>query len=184
MTQYSPGLIPSSVANPVALGSVNLYSGSADPEGAQAAPAGSFYLRTNGSVYKKDSGSGDTGWLELIDATDWKRAMKCVSVAIADPAGTFTSTETIPANARIIRVDKGTLSEVFNNTPTATVGWTESLNAIAGTADTDLTSATIQVLHINKAWHTSARAVVVTVGGTPNQGAGTMYVYFIETCGT
>lgn len=184
MTQYSPGLIPSTVANPVALGSVNLYSGSADPEGAQTAPAGSFYLRTNGSVYKKDSGSGNTGWLELTDVTDWKRAMKCVQVTIADPAGTYTSTETIPANSRIMRVDKGALSEVFNNTPTLTVGWTESLNAIAGTSDTDLTSATIQVLNMNKAWHTSARAVVCTVGGTPNQGAGIIYVYYIETVGT
>lgn len=184
MTQYSPGLIPSSVANPVALGSVNIYSGSADPEGSQAAPAGSFYLRTNGSVYKKDSGSGNTGWLELIDATDWKRATKCVQVTIADPAGAYTSTETIPANARIVRVDKGALSEVFNNTPTLTVGYTGALNAIAGTSDTDLTSATAQILSMNKAWDSTARAVICTVGGTPDQGAGIIYVHYIETIGT
>ena len=39
--------------------------GSADPEGSVAAAAGSLYFRTNGSVYKKSSGSGDTGWEEL-----------------------------------------------------------------------------------------------------------------------
>lgn len=39
-----------------------LYAGSADPEGSVAAPPGSFYFRTNGTVYIKASGSGNTGW--------------------------------------------------------------------------------------------------------------------------
>jgi hypothetical protein len=39
-----------------------IKSGSADPEGAVSAPAGSIYLRTNGTVYKKTSGSGNTDW--------------------------------------------------------------------------------------------------------------------------
>jgi hypothetical protein len=39
-----------------------IKAGSADPEGAVTAPAGSIYMRTNGTVYKKSSGSGNTGW--------------------------------------------------------------------------------------------------------------------------
>jgi hypothetical protein len=50
----------------VPVGTVNLYAGSGDPEGNQTAEAGSMYLRTNGSVYIKGSGSGDTGWLEIV----------------------------------------------------------------------------------------------------------------------
>ena len=79
-----------------------------------------------------------------------------------------------------MRVSK-TITEVFNNTPTLTVGYTGSLNAIAGTSDTDLTSATTQVLDMDKAWDSSARTVICTVGGTPDQGAGVIYVYYIET---
>lgn len=43
-------------------GGPRLAGGSADPEGAETAEPGSIYLRTNGTWYKKDSGSGPTGW--------------------------------------------------------------------------------------------------------------------------
>lgn len=36
--------------------------GSVDPEGSVAANAGSMYMRTDGSVYKKDTGTMTTGW--------------------------------------------------------------------------------------------------------------------------
>lgn len=50
----------------VPVGTVSLYTGSGDPESSQSAAAGSLYLRTNGSIYIKASGSGNTGWLEII----------------------------------------------------------------------------------------------------------------------
>lgn len=43
-------------------GANGMYGGSADPEGSQTAEPGSIYLRTNGNLYKKTSGSGNTGW--------------------------------------------------------------------------------------------------------------------------
>jgi hypothetical protein len=39
-----------------------IKAGSADPEGSVTAPAGSIYMRTNGTIYKKSSGSGNTDW--------------------------------------------------------------------------------------------------------------------------
>lgn len=50
----------------VPLGTVTVYTGSGDPESNQTAVAGSLYLRTSGLVYIKASGSGNTGWLELL----------------------------------------------------------------------------------------------------------------------
>ena len=45
--------------------SPRLLSGSADPEGAAVGTPGSLYLRKTGQVYRKATGSGDTGWVEL-----------------------------------------------------------------------------------------------------------------------
>lgn len=44
-------------------GANGLYGGSGDPEGVVTAEPGSIYLRTNGSWYRKVSGSSDTGWV-------------------------------------------------------------------------------------------------------------------------
>lgn len=54
-----------------------ITSGAADPESSVAAPAGSFYLRTNGTPYRKASGSGNTGWSSLLT----------VSVVVPIPIG-------------------------------------------------------------------------------------------------
>lgn len=53
----------------VPVGTVSVYTGSGAPEGAQTATAGSIYLRTTGLVYIKGSGSGNTGWIEIVTAT-------------------------------------------------------------------------------------------------------------------
>ncbi len=48
---------------------VTISAGSATPEGALTAPIGSLYLRTGGgantSVYRKESGAGNTGWVAI-----------------------------------------------------------------------------------------------------------------------
>lgn len=121
---------------------------------------------------------------KLYHDGDDAQNVKIIAIPIADPAGAFTSTATIPANSRILRVDKGTLSEAFTNVPTLTVGYTGALNAILGTSETDLTSTTLQVVQMNKAWDSTARAVICTVGGTPDAGAGTVYVHYCETMQT
>lgn len=49
--------------------SVRIYQGVGTPEASVAAGVGSLYLRTDGgadtSVYRKESGSGDTGWVAI-----------------------------------------------------------------------------------------------------------------------
>ena len=46
-----------------------IHAGSGTPEGSQAAPVGSLYLRTDGgsgtTIYAKESGAGNTGWSAL-----------------------------------------------------------------------------------------------------------------------
>lgn len=43
-------------------GGPSVSSGAGDPEGSVTAEPGSLYLRTNGTLYIKATGSGDTGW--------------------------------------------------------------------------------------------------------------------------
>lgn len=43
-----------------------ISSGSGDPEGSVTAGPGSIYLRTTGVIYAKASGSGDTGWVQVV----------------------------------------------------------------------------------------------------------------------
>ncbi|MDP9470144.1 MAG: hypothetical protein M3Q71_05665 [Chloroflexota bacterium] len=44
---------------------VFILPGTIDPEGAVPALQGSLYLRTNGTIYRKASGTGTTGWVAL-----------------------------------------------------------------------------------------------------------------------
>lgn len=46
-------------------GACQIHSGSGDPEGSVSAPAGSMYMRTNGTWYRKSSGSGNTNWVTV-----------------------------------------------------------------------------------------------------------------------
>jgi hypothetical protein len=52
----------------IVLGTVKVMSGADTPEGAVTAPVGSLFLRTNGGagtcLYVKESGTGNTGWVE------------------------------------------------------------------------------------------------------------------------
>jgi hypothetical protein len=51
----------------------NIFRGSGSPEGAVTAPVGSIYHRSDGgtrtSLYVKESGSGNTGWLDQTELT-------------------------------------------------------------------------------------------------------------------
>ena len=49
-------------------GGPSISAGSGDPEGSVTAEPGSIYLRTTGTFYIKESGSGDTGWREGLGA--------------------------------------------------------------------------------------------------------------------
>jgi len=49
------------------IGAIKIVAGSGSPESAVTAPVGSVYLRTDGgagtTLYVKESGSGNTGWV-------------------------------------------------------------------------------------------------------------------------
>lgn len=47
-------------------GGPTISTGADDPESSVTAPAGSLYLRTDGTLYSKASGTGDTGWLAVL----------------------------------------------------------------------------------------------------------------------
>ena len=49
-------------------GGPSISGGAADPEGSVTAEQGSLYLRTTGTFYVKESGSGNTGWREVLGA--------------------------------------------------------------------------------------------------------------------
>lgn len=44
---------------------VHVTAGTNSPEGSVSAPQGSLYLRTNGELWLKESGTGNTGWKEV-----------------------------------------------------------------------------------------------------------------------
>ena len=76
----------------------DLY-GSGSPEGVTTAPLGSVYRRTDGSagtsVYFKETGAGDTGWVAMASGTGvgtsakQKETFTLPSVAVASAAGTY-----------------------------------------------------------------------------------------------
>lgn len=43
----------------------SIHANGPDPEGSVTAPPGSLYLRSTGALYLKESGTGNTGWVEL-----------------------------------------------------------------------------------------------------------------------
>lgn len=72
-------------------GANGLYGGSGDPEGSQTAEPGSIYLRTNGTWYRKGSGSGNTGWI-LQGAS-----VSATGSGLADFLAVFTNDTTVGA---------------------------------------------------------------------------------------
>lgn len=68
------GAVTVTAANGIAWGSggPKILSGSASPESSVTAPVGSLYLRTGGgagtTLYVKESGSGNTGWIAMVSA--------------------------------------------------------------------------------------------------------------------
>lgn len=65
-TSFTAGImvVPGGLQGTSTLTGPNLYSGSGSPEGVQTAVVGSIYTDTaTGNIWKKISGSGNTGWV-------------------------------------------------------------------------------------------------------------------------
>jgi hypothetical protein len=62
-----PGIGLSAIAGTITFGGVKILVGTGSPEGVQTAPIGSLFLRTDGgagsTLYIKESGTGNTGWV-------------------------------------------------------------------------------------------------------------------------
>lgn len=74
-----------------------IYQGSGTPEGSVTAPAGSLYLRTNGAVYIKASGSGNTGWVAIGGAINRIQAGTIALTGAASNTAAITSVDTTKA---------------------------------------------------------------------------------------
>lgn len=66
-TEVEDGSEALNSASPFTVAGLTVSAGSGSPEGVLAAPVGSLYLRTNGStgttLYVKETGTGNTGWI-------------------------------------------------------------------------------------------------------------------------
>lgn len=86
-----------------------IADGSGSPEGVVTGGIGSLYLRSNGStgttLYVKESGTGNTGWVAVTVATAGSTIWRT-----NDQYATFTPTGTPPIGAFIWDSDAGTLN--------------------------------------------------------------------------
>lgn len=62
-TDWNAGHVVTSIA---LSGGPSITTGAGDPESSVTASPASLYLRTDGTVYIKASGSGSTGWLAIL----------------------------------------------------------------------------------------------------------------------
>lgn len=101
-------------------------------------------------------------------------------VAIADPAGNYDTADTIPALSQSVKVTI-TVTEVFNNTPTLTVGTDVDPDLFVTLADTvDLTQlGTTEIVREVTVSAVNAGVLRAVIGGTPNQGAGSVELEYV-----
>jgi hypothetical protein len=117
----------------VSLGSnVYVLTGSGSPEGAATAGPGSIYLRTDGTCYKKLTGTGNTGWALQVTVTDGYKGDIVVSASgatwtVENDAVTFAKMQNIATDKLLGR-------------STAATGDIEEISIGAGL---DLTSGTL-----------------------------------------
>ena len=76
-----------------------ITAGSANPESNETAPTGSLYLRTNGTLYRKGSGTGNTGWIALTGMSINARYSGSISMANGVSSATATITAVTTANS-------------------------------------------------------------------------------------
>jgi hypothetical protein len=88
-----------------------IKAGTGDPEGAVTAPAGSIYMRTNGTIYKKSSGSGNTDWDAFAAGAGAGDALT------TDPLSQFAATTSLQL-AGVISNETGSGALVFGTAPT------------------------------------------------------------------
>jgi len=101
-----------------------VLDGTGFPEGVETAPAGSLYARTNGLLYLKDSGSGNTGWLLLRPAKTATTANLASAANAINTAGKATGTCVFNTN---------TNKPVWATGSAATATWVDATGTTAHT---------------------------------------------------
>lgn len=80
-------------------GGPQILPGSGAPESSVTAPPGSIYLRTNGTVYRKASGTGNTGWGAVGGMTINSIQRGSIAMGTGDLSKTATITAVVTANS-------------------------------------------------------------------------------------
>ena len=83
------------------LGTLSVTYGSASPEASVTAEPGSVYLRTNGTFWRKASGSGNTGWSQVGGMTIGATYRGTITLANAVATNTATITAVVTANSQL-----------------------------------------------------------------------------------
>lgn len=152
-----------------------VYRDAGSPEGVQAAPPGSIYLRTDGgagsSIYVKESGEGTTGWsvVRTIPEGTWAN-ISAGAFAASSGWGTPAAVVTIDSNyphstwrrGRVV-VTTDAAGGSFGASPTLTLTFPELPRRPFGFARQNGGSGTTQ----NTFWTTTTTTLVITYGGTP-----------------
>ena len=120
------------------VGTPQITSGSGTPEAVVTAPIGSIFLRTDGStntsVYRKESGAGNTGWIAITNAG----------------GGDVTAASTFGTDNRIVRSDgtgKGVQSTGISIDDSDDITFADGTDIVAGTTTgTKIGTATSQKL--------------------------------------
>ncbi len=89
---------------------VRIYSGFGTPEGEITAGVGSMYMRKDGgsdtTIYKKESGTGATGWVAVSDTTDLTGLVQN-SIELSSGKAQFVNDEASPANESYYGTNSG-----------------------------------------------------------------------------
>jgi hypothetical protein len=98
-------------------------SGTGTPEGVVTAPVGSLYLRTNGAtnttVYRKEAGTGNTGWVAVSNAAGGGASTPTAHILgkVVTSTATGTLADFNPANWDAAEPDKAAIIEWAGTAP-------------------------------------------------------------------
>lgn len=151
-----------------------VYFGTSTPEGAQTAPVGYFFFRMDtGQVYRKASGSGNTGWVDISSASGFSGTLACGNGGTGLTSGTsggvlaFTGACTIASSGLLatnaVVLGGGSGAAPATSTLTATVVKAASGVLSAATAGTDYVSPSSTESLTNKTLDAEGTGNVVTI---------------------
>lgn len=141
----------------------------------QAYSGGTISLQAD-SIYVWDSTT--SSWLQEGSSQQTSGSVRCIKFAIGTSAS-YSSASDIPANATILSATVD-VTTPYSGGATISVGRTGSTSLLQATTDNLPTAANLYKVEQNTAWGGSALPVLVTIGGTPGAGVGTVVVLYTQ----